>query len=96
LYYREAEPANDVIFRGPIRGSSAVKSEDAIGPAINHTFTVSYRQQKGHRYHKPLFKKASEFVTGQFIASSKVGGTLHEEWYHLSVQSCISIRGNKM
>ncbi|XP_062608395.1 integrin alpha-PS1-like [Saccostrea cucullata] len=38
--FGEAEPANDVIFRGPIRGASAVKHEDAIGPAVNHTFTV--------------------------------------------------------
>ncbi|XP_048754417.2 integrin alpha-6-like isoform X2 [Ostrea edulis] len=38
--FGEAEPANDIVFRGPIRGSSVVKSEDAIGPAINHTFTV--------------------------------------------------------
>nr|XP_022307086.1 integrin alpha-6-like isoform X2 [Crassostrea virginica] len=38
--FGEAEPSKDVVFRGPIRGASSIRDEDAIGPAINHTFTV--------------------------------------------------------
>lgn len=40
LIDREAVPAHDVVFKGPIRGASAISNEDAIGPAINHTYTV--------------------------------------------------------
>lgn len=28
------------MFKGPIRGASAISNEDAIGPAINHTYTI--------------------------------------------------------
>lgn len=38
--FGEAGPAHDVVFKGPIRGASAVKDEDSIGPAVNHTYTI--------------------------------------------------------
>lgn len=38
--FGEAGPAHDVVFKGPIRGASAIRDEDSIGPAVNHTYTI--------------------------------------------------------
>lgn len=36
-----AQPDGDVFYRGPVRGESSIKKESEIGPAINHTYTVT-------------------------------------------------------
>lgn len=35
-----SSPDDPIIFSGSVRGESAIKIEDEIGPPINHTFVV--------------------------------------------------------
>lgn len=44
FFSSSAAPDGDVFYRGPVRGVSSMKTEADIGPAINHTYTVSEKQ----------------------------------------------------
>ena len=42
LFSSRSSP-EQVVYSGEIRGESAIKSENDIGPAVNHTYEVSNR-----------------------------------------------------